>query len=499
MIKNFTKTDKQFGIALLIGLAIRLIAIPFSRPDQADAVTRIFIAQTWMANPEFISSGVWGPLHTYLIAAILYVWDDAVYAPVFQNCLFSAAVAIPLYFFVKREWDEIAALFVACLYLAYPVAIHYGLVAMTEIPYIFFIALALLALSHARSENGNWKHALSAGLIITMASALRYEAWGLIPFLGLLLWKKWKELLIFFAASSIFPVFWLIGSYLEYGDPFYSFTWSVDWNLNVSLGNEGLTAVDIINRLIYFPRALFFGLTPLAFLACAAGIILVLYHRKKQWVWLIPFVALFLTYTLNAVNGKLTTQIRYSLNLAIFIIPFAAEWFLRQKDARRFLFSAIVVGSMLPLSYLHYIIPWPFDFPHPVPKQISFLPQVEQSTVRISEYQIQQSEQYAGGLLLDFYDWSETYYIALMSRKNAANIFIMPGEVNEPLDMNELNAFMKNNPTGIIVLTQKPRFMQIEPTANGDQLSITGYEKTLSVEDAGESEGWRFYRYTVDP
>jgi hypothetical protein len=279
----------------------------------------------------------------------------------------------------------------------------------------------------------------------------------------------------------------------------YSFTWSVDWNLVVSLNNEDLSAVDIINRIIFYPRALVFGLTPLAFLVCVAGVVLVLYHRRKQWVWLIPFTALFITYTLNAVNGKFSTQARYSLNLAIFLIPFAAEWFLRQKENRRLVYSIIVLGSMIPLSFLRYAIPWPFDFPHPIPKQVSLLPQVEPASIEISEFQIQQSKQDPGGLLLDFYSWEDTYYIALMSRIHPRSIYIMPGEVNEQLEMDRLLPFIENNPTGIAILTENPRFMQIEHTANGDQLKIIGIETTFSIEKIAEVEGSTFYRYTVNP
>ncbi|HRJ76801.1 MAG TPA: glycosyltransferase family 39 protein, partial [Anaerolineales bacterium] len=207
MIQKLSQIDKYFIIAFFIGLAIRLFAIPFAMSSGGDAVVRIFIAQEWMKDPTIITSGVWGPLHTYLTAGILYIWNDAVYAPLFLNCIFSASVAIPLYLFVKHEWNESAALFVACLYLLFPVGIRYGLDTLTELPFIFFITLSMLFLSYARSEQGNWKHAFIAGFMITIAGSLRYESWGLTPFLGLLLWKKWKEMFLFFATSAIFPIF----------------------------------------------------------------------------------------------------------------------------------------------------------------------------------------------------------------------------------------------------------------------------------------------------
>ncbi|HCR72336.1 MAG TPA: hypothetical protein DIW23_12885 [Anaerolineae bacterium] len=499
MIQKLSQIDKYFIIAFFIGLAIRLFAIPFAMSSGGDAVVRIFIAQEWMKDPTIITSGVWGPLHTYLTAGILYIWNDAVYAPLFLNCIFSASVAIPLYLFVKHEWNESAALFVACLYLLFPVGIRYGLDTLTELPFIFFITLSMLFLSYARSEQGNWKHAFIAGFMITIAGSLRYESWGLTPFLGLLLWKKWKEMFLFFATSAIFPIFWMTGNYLEYQDPFYSFNWAVDWVTNVSGFTEEVTVIDRINRFLFYPRALIFGLTPLAFLVCCAGVFFVLYYRQKQWVWIIPFAALTGTYILNAVRGDFSTQVRYSINLAIFMIPFAGEWYLRQKEKRRFLYSALVLISILPLSYLHYIIPWPFDFPHPVPYQVSPIPRLDEAAVNISESQILISEENSGGLLLDFYAWDETYYIALMSRKDPSTIFIMPGEEHEPIEMERLEKFLANNPNGVLLLTETHRYIEVQSIDSGEQIMIEGYPKPLIIELIEKVEDVAFYKYTLSP
>lgn len=497
MVKNLSKIDKNFLIALLIGLVIRLVAIPFTMSSGGDSVTRIFIAQKWMADPHLITYGVWGPLHTYLIAGILYIWNDVVYAPAFLHCLISAFVAVPLYLFVKREWNESAALFTACLYLIYPVGIHYSFDAMAEIPFIFLILLTMLILSYARDENGNWKYALAAGIVLTLASSLRYESWGLTPFFSLLLWKRWKSMIAFLISATIFPLFWIIGNYFGTGDPFYNFTWAMNWELEIGLNNQDVSAMDYIIRVISFPRSLLFGITPLAFLVCAIGIIQVIYYRNKKWVWLIPLVALFITYTANAISGAFSALVRYSIILAIFIIPFAAEWYIRQKENRRFLYSVIVLGSMLPFSFLRFAIPWPFDFPHPVPKEVVPLPRLEQSSVRISEYQNQISKEHPGGLFLDFYAWDETYYIALMSRKNVSNIFIMPGDLNEPIEMDRLEEFLINNPYGVLLLTESHRYLEITQAASGEELIISGYPAPLAIEFIEEVEHVKFYKYTL--
>lgn len=500
MKARFSPVDKKAIIVFIFGLTIRLCAIPFSMTDEADAVTRIFIALEWMQNPHLITFGVWGPFHTYMIAGILTLWNDPVYAPILLNSIISAAIAIPLYLFVKQEWNEKAALFVTCIYIVYPVAIRYGLVALSEIPFIFFLILTLWLLSCARDETGNWKHALLAGLAITLAGSLRYEAWGLTPILGLSLIKKPKNLVVFLSSAIIFPVFWMIGNFVQFGDALYSFHWSTDWNLNISALNEGLSTIDILNRATYFPRVLFFGLTPLIFLVCMVGIIQVVWNRSKQWLWLIPLFMLFITFTINAVNGNLTTQVRYSLGLAIFIIPFAAEWYENLKKFRTRIFLIIlVVGSMLPFSFLRNAIPWPFTIPNPIPRKISPIPRVDKQVEYISDYLNNQPELENGGLLLDFVDWGDTYYLALNSRKSPENIFIMPGEVNEYPDLKLLQDFIYRNPKGLALLASDPRFIQIEHSNEGDWLSFTDLEFSFKIDVVKKVGPLTLYKYSLLP
>ena len=67
-------------------------------------------------------------------------------------------------------------------------------------------------LSLARKAEGAWHHAMAAGLFLTLAGMLRYEAWMLIPLFALVLWGKWQFAAIFTAASMIFPTVWMAAS-----------------------------------------------------------------------------------------------------------------------------------------------------------------------------------------------------------------------------------------------------------------------------------------------
>src|SRR4051812_15533789 len=81
---------------LLLGVLLRLIAIPFSMNNEADAVSRVWKASDWARHPQGIIAGVWGPLHPYLLGLVLLVFHDRVIAPILLEITFSVLTAIPL-------------------------------------------------------------------------------------------------------------------------------------------------------------------------------------------------------------------------------------------------------------------------------------------------------------------------------------------------------------------------------------------------------------------
>src|SRR5689334_595477 len=184
-------TLKWLLIVIIVGVIIRLLALPFSMTNEADAVSRMLIAWDWLSAPKLISSGVWGPLHTYLIALPLALTHDSIVAPILFHILFSVITAIPLYFFTRNEFNNSRArLFVAAAYMFYPIAVRSSLMTTAEPPFGFFLALSLYFLSAARKPGANWKQVYIAGLSLTFAGMLRYEAWLLIPVLALSLFRR---------------------------------------------------------------------------------------------------------------------------------------------------------------------------------------------------------------------------------------------------------------------------------------------------------------------
>ena len=86
-----------------------------------------------------------------------------------------------------------SAIAAGLIFAFYPAAIAVSLGARVETPFLLAFGIGLIALVRAWRPDGRVRHAVCAGLAITLASALRYEAWMLIPFLTLLLVRHPKR------------------------------------------------------------------------------------------------------------------------------------------------------------------------------------------------------------------------------------------------------------------------------------------------------------------
>src|SRR6266540_2099251 len=233
---------ERWGVAavVVLALAARLSALPFATTDGGDAPSRVWAGWEWLSHPRLLTHGVWGPLHTYLIALSLSIVPDPVHSPVALSVLFSVASAAGLYWFVRLELGESrAALLVGLTYAVYPIAIRNGVSVRSETPFVFFLLLAMIGLARARGEAGAWRHAAAGGIALTLASMLRYEAWMLLPLLALPLRRRPRLMLIFAACALAHPVLWTIGNWLHSGDPFYGFTAAARWELE-SMGRGRL-------------------------------------------------------------------------------------------------------------------------------------------------------------------------------------------------------------------------------------------------------------------
>jgi hypothetical protein len=447
----------------VIGVVVRLLAVPFSMVNDGDAVARTWIAWRWLDRPEFITSGEWGPLHTYLIAFALAVWRDPVGAPIFLNSALSVMTAIPLYYFTRNEFrNDRAALLVAGAWVLYPLAVRNSLMPLADTPFTFFMAMCLFFLSLARQPSGHWWHALAAGLSLTAAGMLRFEGWLLIPLLAIALLRRPTLLVPFVAASLVFPMFWVIGNRIQNGDFLYSFHWAENWNAVMDVRAEDIA--EPLKQLAYYPLLILFGTTPLLAVLCIAGVGRSWLKLRGYAVWSIPVIFLLALYIIQATRSTLVLKGRYTIPLTFLLLPFVAAIYdaicRRLGNERRRRFVLLVLGTIIPLSYIGNLVP--------SERSREFFRSSVNAVPRL-----QDGDQYAqfsgrvnstlgvdsnAGFITDFYGWEPTTYVAFMTRLEPDRIYLVPGAVGEQLDLPLLVNFVEKHQTGTMILRRGSRF-----------------------------------------
>lgn len=459
-----------FLIAFL-ALAMRCIAYPFATADSADPTSRIWSAWSWLSDPELINHGVWGPLHTYLIAFSLLVYPDPVVAPVVLHIAFSVASSVLLFLFVRSEFaDHATSVAIAVAYAFYPVAIVTSLVATSEGPFVFFLLLSALFLSLARRAAGSsLKYGAAAGVALTLAGMLRYEGWMLIPLLGVMLWRKPKVMLVFLAASMIHPLFWMIGNGIHHGDPLYPITWASNWELNMEGVGERLDRRAVLRRLVFYPGTTLIGMTPVVALLALAGAAIAVVRRKSCALWLIPCVGLMVLLVLPAARGSLAMKMKYTATLGTLFYPFAAVSLMSMGALMSTPRRRWSVGILLALSSIAFSYPTALSATRWIPlREYHRLPEIDaiprlsepERTKELAAIVNEAFESENDGFISDFYGYHHSFYVALLTRRHPDRIFMAPGAPNQKLRTNALEQRVAEHPRGVILLCEGSRFAE---------------------------------------
>ncbi|MFN2145296.1 MAG: ArnT family glycosyltransferase [Anaerolineales bacterium] len=486
-----SKDRRNLWLILITALAVRLAMLPFSQQIEADGITRIWHAMEWLDAPWLIWYGRQGPLHLYLLASSLVIGKSPLWAPIVLHVFFSAATAVLVYLFTRVEFETEAGSLIAGLGFAlYPVAIRNSLTAMPETPFVFFLALSMYFLARGMRSPGSYKFEVLAGLSLTLAGMIRFEGWEFIPLLGILLIRDFKKMVVFGLSAAIFPLAWLAGNQIHYGDALYSMHWSTNWELNVAGNNEDLTMYDYIERTVYFPAVVLLGLTPLTALLAVWGAVKALFKKQAVARWLVPLVGLLAAMTLFAIRGSLDTQARYTISLSLILLPYLAwlyrDWKLEERKKQIVFGLALVL--MIPLGYLGNLVSPARNF---YTAAINPIPQLREDSREMATGILDAIDLYQGdedyGLISDFYSYRETYYVAMSTGLNPDDIFIAPGVVHEELSTDVLERVLTNHPEGLLILLEDSDFSQQVDLSVEGQAKIMGV--VLHLTELGVVEG----------
>jgi 4-amino-4-deoxy-L-arabinose transferase-like glycosyltransferase len=435
-----------------ISLLVKLVLLPFSQTVNADAISRVFASISWMEDPGWISKSIWAPFHFYIHGVGLMIWNNPIYMPKIITIIFSVLTLFPFYFFTKREFNNYGAL-VATFFLALsPVLFRNSFMPLSETPYLFFLALTINLFSKSIKENST-KYILLAGITITFAAGIRYEAWVIIPILSLLIFllKKWKFIFLFNITALLFPLYWLLSNWIETGDPLYSIQGTYNWSLNVMDRNENMDFESYLRRLWFFP---FSWIIAIGIPACyiILGIVIKKIKdksKKDRFIFFsIPFVIMFFFYEYNSFKGVLLTQHRYIGTLVILSLPFISIHF-NEINSKKIKQSLVFGLTTILLSFVYNtsgVIP---------------LPRLGDQTNVIISQVIKENSTNESCLILDFIGWDNTYYISLHSGLKQKNIVITEGAKNSKLPLQDIKNKLEEYEKGIILLKKESELFNL--------------------------------------
>lgn len=506
----------------MTGLILKLGLLPFAESVDADAFSRISLSEKWLDNPEFYSEGVWLPIHYYLNGFVIWLTSEHHYGPMVLHVLFSVATIIPLYQFTKREFNERGALIVAVLWLVSPLIFRYSYEALSGIPHAFFIAMTLNYLSLAL-DKGKLNYAVYAGLCITIAAGLRYEAWLIIGALSLMILLRMdiKVLLYFLISAVIFPVFWMIGNYIAHGHPLYGVTGV--YNLDaINVQNANISTIENILRLSFFPLFLIILLSPIL-------TILLFVNVLKRWksgnvdlnrvFWSLPLFILMISFLYKAYSGTLLLQHRFLITPLLLSLPFYALLF--EYSLKRWSKLMAIAGILaIPLVQIWFVPPieritgkdsefgqlvWrmrvsAFANLSPIPFILD--PEVEDQKKVISS-NLHPDE----GLVIDFDQYTNSFNIAIDCSGKARDAFVADPGMSEHDFLLYFEEFIDKHEKGIILYkcqsvlssfselkgsylhfnTENEIVLHLKPEYSKDGLNIFSYNKIHSkVEKEGD-------------
>jgi len=485
-MKNFIHTYKIPLILFSIAAGIRIIGFFFAQNTEADATSRVLLAEELRDNFRLIYSGHWPSLQFYFLAFFSWLCNDRVLGPELLCMILGAISVLPFYGFCKNLFTQKGAVFSSLVFTFCPVILRNSFIPLSEIFYLCFTCFALYYLSKAwTSDLQKTKNALIAGLFLTIAGGMRIEAWMLIPILCIpfLLNKDLKSAFFFCVTASLFPLFWMIGNYIDHGDILYSIHSVERWNFVAEGHNENIDRTEVFKRILFFPFSYLIMLTPL-------GIIILLYYATKkgiklgftrnQFGLLIIFLLLCVIYLVQCVDGKLFMQHRFTITLVLFSIPFFGFMFeSTYKLIIKYAFSLILIAGLIPFSFYWHIIDFSeFFFFNERAKnslnmiiaesyrQTGAIPMLENREISSLVDQANNELIEEDGLVIDYDGWENTYYIAQSVAADYNNIYIQEGAKNSTVDFNRLQQFFKSHPDGLIILKD---FSMIE-----NSVTITG-------------------------
>lgn len=317
----------QLFLLVFCAAAIRILFLLRFDNMPGDATGTVERALCILENPALMRNfdGNSSTLYKYMIASFMGLWRDPVLAPRVFSTVFGTLFLVPYYKTLQILFGKTVAFFSGLVAVFYPLHVIQSSVAASEAVYYFFLFAALRHFFSFLEGSGKRHSFWTAAGLLNVASLLRFESWVFIPvFFFLLLPRSAKKAFFFTGLAAILPCLYLVLNGIVHHDIFYTFN------------AAGRTAQAEIadGRIPYDPalwswagvlwRSSGLGIVAGGF----AGIALAFLTRQKRAL-AVFFLVAFLSMTANTYMIRMWHHPRYSIILALFLIPYG--WFLAQR------------------------------------------------------------------------------------------------------------------------------------------------------------------------
>lgn len=488
--------------------------MPWSQTVHADAVSRVFIAIDWMADPHYITDGYWGPLHHYLNALFMWIFPGRVVGPKMLNIILASLTILPLYRFTLNVFNSRnGALFVALTYALCPIILRNSFQALAGVSYGFFVILSMYFLSEGLKRDSKWTYAALGGLAITCAAATRYEAWVVIAAftLVLLLFRQWKFMIVFWLFAMLFPGTWMIGNQLKFGDFLYSVNQNDVWNIQLEGINDNVTVIERIKRVIFFPLSFMFNISPITTILLLIALVTAAIRKtltRKQLIWLAPFAIMAGIFLQKAWAGTLMTQHRFVITWIVLLLPFTALIFVGEKRLKlKTWLMVVAVATLAPLSFFWAKVPYTKmlgenNFGRAVDelalasfREFEAIPLLLDDNTEKVLAVINTNLEDGDGLLLDFFGWDNTYYIGLRAN-TGERVFTAAGAKHAENEYGLFNRYLNDHPKGVVVFSQFGK-LYADATIRDSLVEFKNIEHPILIQKLGTVPGVKLFSYKV--
>ena len=307
--------------ALFIGVRLWAFAVSDNGIDyHHNAFDRPIFVEAWLQRPgAWFPDPAYPPVHFYLLGATRLLTVDLLYAPRLLSLLCALVSFWPLVSMTRRWYGDRAALWAALGYAAFPLGVRVSVVSLEVAPYLMFLALGFERFSEAwEVKHANWPAALFGAFFVGLAAATRFDAWAFLPVLCFAaVWYDRRGGWPVAALLLAFPAIWMFWQWRDLDNPFLFL--SISSHFSAGLMNR----FSLAERLMAWPKIIFFTLGPPLTLAGLAGFIYAAL-KKKGWWLLLVFAVNFLLFVTRSVQGTFNVhETKYAAALGLFMLPFA--------------------------------------------------------------------------------------------------------------------------------------------------------------------------------